>query len=190
MTDSAALPDEVRSLKRLVQVATRLNSTLDLRELLQLIIGTNKDLLRAEDSSLLLLDQETGELMFEVVTSDPTGDLMRHRIPRGKGIAGWVAEHAETVSIDETSQDPRFYDQVDKTVGSDTRSMLAVPLLLKTEVIGVMEAINKQNATAFSPADVELAEALASLASVAIDNARMYAKLADAVVMARLSYRL
>jgi GAF domain-containing protein len=61
---------------------------------------------------------------------------------------------------------------------------------LKTEVIGVMEAINKQNATAFSPADVELAEALASLASVAIDNARMYAKLADAVVMARLSYRL
>jgi GAF domain-containing protein len=190
MADSAALPDEVRALKRLVQVATRLNSTLDLRELLQLIIGTNKDLLHAEDSSLMLIDQETGDLMFEVVTSDPTGDLLHQRIPPGKGIAGWVVEHAQSVSATDIRQDPRFYDQVDKTVGSDTRSMLAVPLLLKTEVIGVIEAINKQTAPTFSPADVELAEALASLASVAIDNARMYAKLADAVVAARLSYRL
>ncbi|HEV7665611.1 MAG TPA: serine/threonine protein phosphatase, partial [Chloroflexota bacterium] len=79
MADSATLSDEVGTLKRLLQVATKLNSTLDLRELLQLIIGANKDLLHAEDSSLMLLDQETGELMFEVVTSDPTGELMRYR---------------------------------------------------------------------------------------------------------------
>jgi len=183
------LDDEVGALKQLLSVATQLNSTLNIQELLQLIISTTAELVGAEESSLLLVDQETGELIFHV-SSEETGKLVEQRIPAGQGVAGWVVEHAEPVSIEDPAHDERFYSGIDTAVGSQTRSLLAVPLVVKDRVLGALEAINKKNGGGFSQSDLERAEALASLASVAIDNTRMYAKLTDAVVTARMSYRL
>jgi GAF domain-containing protein len=183
------LGDEVDALKRLLAVATKLNSTLNLQELLQLIISTTRDLVGAEEGSLLLVDEDTGELIFHV-SSEETGRLVEQRIPAGQGVAGWVVEHAQSVSTDNPAGDARFYSGIDTAVGIKTKSLLAVPLVLKDRVIGAIEAINKQNAPGFSASDLERAEALASLASVAIDNTRMYAKLTEAVVTARLSYLL
>jgi sigma-B regulation protein RsbU (phosphoserine phosphatase) len=181
--------DDVQAFKELVRVATRLNSTLNIQELLQLIIVTLRNLVGAEEGSLLLLDPETGELTFHV-SSEQSGELIEQRIPAGRGIAGWVLEHGQSLAIDDAARDPRFYGRVDASMGKTTRSLLAVPLLLKDDVIGVVEAINKQGEATFTASDVERAEALASLAAVAVDNSRMYAKLTDAVVEARLSYRL
>jgi GAF domain-containing protein len=181
--------DEVGALKQLLTVATRLNSTLNIQELLQLIISTTAELVGAEEGSLLLVDEETGELVFNV-SSDETGKLVEQRIPAGQGVAGWVVEHGQAVLIDDPANDPRFYRGVDTAVGSTTQSLLAVPLVVKDRVLGALEAINKKNGGAFNASDLERAEALASLASVAIDNTRMYARLTEAVVTARLSYRL
>jgi sigma-B regulation protein RsbU (phosphoserine phosphatase) len=181
--------DEVEALKKLLAVATQLSSTLNIQELLQLIISTTTDLVGAEEGSLLLVDEETGELIFHV-SSEETGKLVEQRIPAGRGVAGWVVEHAQSASINDAASDPRFYGGIDTAVGSTTRNLLAVPLSVKDRVIGVLEAINKDNGGAFNESDLERAEALASLASVAIDNSRMYARLTEAVVSARLSYRL
>jgi phosphoserine phosphatase RsbU/P len=181
--------DEVGALKQLLTVATRLNSTLNIQELLQLIISTTAELVGAEEGSLLLVDEETGELVFNV-SSEETGKLVEQRIPAGQGVAGWVVEHGEPVLIDDPANDPRFYRGVDTAVGSTTQSLLAVPLVVKDRVLGALEAINKKNGRAFNASDLERAQALASLASVAIDNTRMYARLTEAVVTARLSYRL
>jgi sigma-B regulation protein RsbU (phosphoserine phosphatase) len=183
------LDDEVGALRQLLGVATQLNSTLNIQELLQLIISTAAELVGAEEGSLLLVDHETGELIFHV-SSEETGKLVERRIPAGQGVAGWVVEHGESASIDDPARDERFYSGIDTAVGNKTRSLLAVPLAVKDRVLGVLEAINKKSGNGFSPSDLERAEALASLASVAIDNAQMYAKLTDAVVTARMSYRL
>ncbi len=180
--------DEVEALKQLLAVATKLSSTLNIQELLQLIISTTTDLVGAEEGSLLLVDEDTGELIFHV-SSEETGKLVEQRIPAGRGVAGWVVEHAQSASINDAVHDPRFYGGIDTAVGSTTRNLLAVPLSVKDRVIGVLEAINKEDG-AFSDSDLERAEALASLASVAIDNSRMYARLTEAVVEARMSYRL
>jgi GAF domain-containing protein len=137
----------------------------------------------------LLVDEDTGELTFNV-SSEETGRLVEQRIPAGRGVAGWVVEHGQPLAIDDVSKDSRFYGGIDTAVGSTTKNLLAVPLMVKDRVIGVLEAINKRGGAAFSPSDVERAEALGSLASVAIDNSRMYARLTDAVVTARMSYRL
>ncbi len=75
-------------------------------------------------------------------------------------------------------------------IGFETRNLLATPMLVKDRAIGVVEVINKRGADGFTDADVELAGALAGLAATAIDNAAMYGRLADAVVTARMSYRL
>jgi GAF domain-containing protein len=181
--------DEVEALKMLLAVATKLSSTLNIQELLQLIISTTTELVEAEEGSLLLVDEDTGELIFHV-SSQEMGKLIEQRVPAGRGVAGWVVENAQPVTIADAGTDPSFYGGIDTAVGSETRNLLAVPLVVKDRVIGVLEAINKAKGAAFSESDLERAQALASLASVAIDNSRMYARLTEAVVTARLSYRL
>jgi GAF domain-containing protein len=181
------MPQTAEKLKRLVEVATQINSTLNLDELLQAIMQASTELLGAESSSLLLLDENTDELEFKVATGDP--ELVGVRMPSSKGIAGESLAKREPVVQDTVAGDSRHYGEVDKAAGSTTRNIVAVPLLLKDRTIGVLEAINRESAE-LSDEDMDIAKALASLAAVAIDNATMYARLADAVVAARMSYRI
>jgi GAF domain-containing protein len=182
------LDEEVRRLSRLVAIAEELNSTLKLDELLTLIMNSAAELLDAETSSLLLLDDETGELTVEVATGEPGPAVEKQRVPPGTGIAGWVVENDEPLVVDRPQEDARFYGGIDEKSGFETRNMLAVPLRTKERVIGAVEVINKR-AGGFAEKDVTLATALANQAATAIDNARLYARLADAVVTSRLSYR-
>ena len=182
--------DNDANFRKLVQVATKLNSTLNLDELLQLIMTSAADLLAAETSSLLLVDEKTSELVFEVVAGGPAQELAGMRVPSGQGIAGWALERREPVVVDDPANDSRFYREVGTSTGFETRNLVAVPLLVKDKAIGVVEVINKIGDQGFTPLDLDIAQALASFAAVAIDNASLYARLADAVVAARLSYRL
>jgi sigma-B regulation protein RsbU (phosphoserine phosphatase) len=184
------LDEELGTLNRLIQVTTLLNSTLNLSELLQLIMTSAAELLHAETSSLMLVDEDTNELTFEVATGQPGQEVIKYRVPPGQGIAGWVVQHGEPVVVDDPGQDSRFYDRLDKSTGFETKNLLAIPLQVKDRVIGVVEVINKLDGPKFTEKDLELATALTNQASVAIDNTRMYARLADAVVTSRLSYRL
>jgi GAF domain-containing protein len=182
------LDEEVGRLSRLVEIAAQLNSTLKLDELLSLIMNSAADLLGAETSSLLLLDDETGELTVEVATGEPASAVHKQRVPPGVGIAGWVVENGEALVVERPQEDARFYGGIDEKSGFETRNLLAVPLRTKERVIGAVEVINKREG-GFAEKDVTLATALANQAATAIDNARLYARLADAVVTSRLSYR-
>jgi GAF domain-containing protein len=173
----------------LVETSVRLNSLLNLPELLDAILESATGLLDAETSSLLLLDEETNELVFEVATGESEG-LREMRIPATQGIAGWVLQHDEPVIVGDVSTDQRFYSTVDQSSGFTTRSMLAVPLKIREHKIGVVEVINKNGEPGFNDRDREIATAFAAQAAIAIDNARLYRQLADAVVESRLSYRL
>lgn len=181
------MPQTTDKLKRLVSVATQLSSTLNLDELLDLIMRSAAELLEARSGSLLLLDDETGELEFKVATADP--ELVGQRIPGGEGIAGLAVSSGKPVVIGDASSDARVYREVDEAMGTATESLVAVPLVAKDKTLGVIEVMNKRSGQ-FDTEDEELASALASLAAIAIDNATMYAALADAVVTARMSYRL
>ena len=183
------LEHEVGTLNRLIEITGLLNSTLNVDELLALIMRSGADLLEAETTSLFLLDEDRNELEIAVATGAPAENVMRQRIPAGTGIAGWVVEHGEPAIVDDPSSDARFYGGIDEQSGFQTRNVLAVPLRTKDKVIGVVEIINKREG-GFSQDDVRVASALADQAGTAIDNARLYARLADAVVTSRMSYRL
>ena len=183
------LQAEVGEAKRLIEISTLLNSTLNLNELLRQIMAAAAELLHAESSSLLLVDEETGDLAFQVVTDDPDQAIENQRVPAGQGIAGWVASHGEPIVTDNPTADPRHYAGIDQVAGAATRSLIAVPLKVKELVIGVAEAINKEDAPGFSQHDLELATALASQAAVAINNARLYGRLTEAIVVSRMAYR-
>src|ERR1700726_4583917 len=81
------LEDQVGTLKRLIEISTMLSSTLNVSELLQYIIASAAELLRSETASLMLVDEETGELTFEVATGQPGEEVVKQRIPAGQGIA-------------------------------------------------------------------------------------------------------
>lgn len=183
------LIDESGRFRRLVEVGAMLNSTLNLNELLEQILRSATDLLRAESASLLLLDESTDELRFAVLAGDAPMVLADQRLSSGRGIAGWALAERKSAVVDDPKTDARFYAGVDETSAFDTRNLVAVPLLVKDRAIGVMEVLNKVGG-GFTKLDLEVAEALASFAAVAIDNATMYASLAEAVVTARMSYRL
>ena len=183
------LDAEVAKRDRLVEVAGLLSSTLKLEQLLVLITEAAAELLDAETSSLLLLDDETGELIVDIATGDIGRDVVQKRVPPGVGIAGWVVENGEPLVVNAPRDDPRFYGDIDAKSGFETKSIVAVPMRTKERVIGVLEVINKR-AGAFDEDDAKLTTALAGQAATAIDNARLYARLADAVLTSRLSYRL
>jgi GAF domain-containing protein len=179
------------ALARIIAITASLNSTLKLETLLDLVMTSAAELLDAEASSLLLVDEDTGELVFKVLARDDEEHLSGRRLPPGRGIAGWVVDNGEPVVIGNPGTDPRFYAGIDEATGVRTRSLLAVPLDVRSTVIGVVEVTNKRGDGArFTEQDVALAVALAHQAAIAIDNARLYAQLADAVVTARISYRL
>ncbi|WP_460363993.1 GAF domain-containing protein [Actinocorallia lasiicapitis] len=182
--------EEGNARKRLVDIAVKLNSTLDTTKLLQLVMQMAAELLDAETASLLLVDRDSGDLVIEVATGTVGHKVMSRRIPAGEGIAGWTLTQREVAIIDDPRSDQRFFTEVGKAIQFETRNLLAVPLLVKDRAVGVIEVLNKRGEAAFTSWDAELATAFAALAALAVDNATMYAQLSDAVLTARMSYRL
>jgi len=170
---------ESEKLGTTIEIGFIVNSTLDLAQVLALIMGHANRVTNSIASTLMLLDDKTGELVFSVPTG-PKGDRLTDiRLPSGKGIAGWVAEHEEPALVPDAREDPRFYPEIDKISGFETKSILCVPLKAKTKLIGVLEAINKADGTSFTEEDTLLLNIFAYQAAMAIENARLYGELKD-----------
>jgi GAF domain-containing protein len=184
------LGEERRARRALVEASVRLNSLLSLPELLAATMTTASGMMNAETSSILVLDEAGKELTFAVATGKAGESVTQMRVPADQGIAGWVLKHGKAAIVNDVKKDRRFYAQIDRGSGFSTKSILAVPLRIRDRAIGVVEVINKRGGAGFTERDEETAGALAAQAAVAIENARLYQKLADAVVESRMSYRL
>jgi HD-GYP domain-containing protein (c-di-GMP phosphodiesterase class II) len=170
---------KVERLGVLMDASIHVTSTLDLEEVLDLIMSQAKEVLYAEASSIFLIDENKKELYFISATGTGGRKAKRVRVPWGKGIVGWVAETGETLLVPNVLKDKRFYKRVDEETDFVTKSILAVPLVVKGRVVGVAEVLNKRGDESFAQEDVELFEAFARHAAVAVDNARLYAELEE-----------
>ncbi|MGD1995198.1 MAG: SpoIIE family protein phosphatase [Anaerolineae bacterium] len=159
---------------RIIELNHHLNSVLELAPLLQLIIDAACELTDTERSSILLVDQETGDLYFEAATVEEKQELQRFLVPMDTSIAGWVVQHNEPLVIRDAQEDERLFKRVDADLGFTTRSLIAVPLSVKGQVIGVLNALNKAEGQSFDEDDANLLAILATQAAVAIENARLY----------------
>ena len=166
-----------RTVKALRDVGLALGSTLDLDQLLELILGKIAELLEADRATLYLLDEQRGRLLSRIIIGDEARSI---ELPLGAGIAGQVAKYGQTIRIKDAYRDRRFSRSWDDVTGYRTRSILAAPM--KNHVgrtIGVIQVLNKR-ATAsgqfdeFSLHDEELLTALATQAAVSIDNSRLF----------------
>ena len=163
----------------IIEISSIVNSTLNLVEVLGLIMRHANRVTNSVASTLMLIDDKTGELVFSIPTGPKADKLTDIRIPRGKGIAGWVAEHEQPVLVPNAQEDSRFYPRIDKISGLETKSILCVPVKAKTKLIGVLEVINKDDGTSFAEEDALFLSIFASQAATAIENARLYVELKD-----------
>ena len=125
-------------------------------------------------STLFLLDEQTGELVFRTPTGPMADKLTDQRIKKGEGIAGWVVDHSETAIVADAKEDSRFFSGIDESTGFQTKSVLCVPLLLKGKPIGALEAINKADGSHFTEKDALMLSTFAEQTVMAIENARLH----------------
>jgi len=168
---SAVINDTGLALE-LFSIAGSLNSTPDLDFLLEKIGTAAERLLDSETSSIMLVTEDKKSLYFKVAGGDAGAALKKMTLPIGKGIAGWVAKEGKPEVVVDATKDERFAGQFDKASGFITRSLLAVPMFFRGELVGVAEVLNKRHGT-YTPQDVGLLSSLANLASVAITNTKI-----------------
>jgi signal transduction histidine kinase len=180
MPDQPGTLARTEQLERLLEISRSLASNLDLPSLLQNIVEAACQLTGSEGASILLYDANLGRLRFEAIPAFQEEDLRGINVPIDNSVAGWIFKNSKPLIINAAQHDPRIYREVDRRVHFDTRSILGVPLLIKREPIGVLEAVNKLGNGDYTEADLDTLGALAGPAAIAIENARLLAKLQQA----------
>lgn len=164
------------------EIGKALASSLDLKEILSIVMVKISELLRPKNWSLLLVDEEKSEMRFEIavgVGSDKIKDL---RLKVGEGIAGWVAKERRPVLVPDVSKDPRFSKKADDASKFVTKSVVCVPLVNHGKCYGVIELINKVESGNFGDEDLLILTTIADYTAIAIENAIFFNRVQELTV--------
>ncbi len=173
--DSSARENDM--LMACLEIGKLLTSTWELGEILALIMHKISNLIKAHNWSLLLVDSDTRELVFEIVVGEMSSVLKGRRLAPGAGIAGYVAETGVLVIAARVAEDPRFNRQIDHMTGFSTRSIICLPLKVHEKVVGVIEIVNAENVENFEKNDLPILNILADYAAISIENSQYYARI-------------
>jgi GAF domain-containing protein len=139
------------------------------RALLQSIVDVARAIFKAKASSILLLDEETDELVFEAAADEASEELIGKRFPSSTGIAGFVLVSRQPLVIEDVLTDPRFSRETAESTGFVPKGLMAVPLLHEERVLGVLEVLDRPQDTKFTLAEMGLLGLFANQAAIALD---------------------
>ena len=157
-------------LARLLEVTRALSTMVDLETYLRTILSAAAELTESETASLMEYDEVTRELYFKYVPWFHRDAISSARIPLNESAAGWVFLNVKPLIINDVKNDTRHYSKIDELAGFSTRSLLSVPLLLHGRPVGVFEVFNRQSNSYYTEEDIAILEALAALATTAMQN--------------------
>lgn len=161
----------VAELSTVVEATKRLNSTLDLGELINIILQLATRQTAADRGTVFLFDRERNEIWSLVGLGLEQHEI---RLPASRGIAGWVAREGRTVNLEDAYADPRFEPEVDRRLGYRTRTLLCLPIRNKDgEIVGVLQLLNKRGGR-FTRDDEHFLEALSDHVALALENAQLH----------------
>ena len=173
-----ALRQRNRELAALNETSRTVTSSLDLDEVLAAAMQGVREILQVEVGSLILVDEELGELVFRKTLSPQQSWVTGRSFRPGEGIVGHVVATGTPHLVNDVSQDPFFLPRVDAITGLEARAILCVPLFVRDRTVGAIEVINKPSG-AFTEADLDLLQTIAGAVAVAVENAQLYTELAD-----------
>lgn len=175
-----------REFSVLNQVCQTIISSLDLDDILLKVLEEAQNLLDVFACSIWLVDEASGELICRQ-TTDPQSEILRGwRLSEGQGIADWVIRHGESLIVPDAQHDERHFNGIDQKTGIFIRSILSVPLLFKSAVIGIIQVVDTEP-NRFEKRDLNLMESLAASASIAIRNVRLFDDLQSQIKMRKES---
>ena len=167
---------ERRKLAALEQVASALGATLDLDELLEVVVPRISQAMDAERSTVYLLDRDTGDLTAKVAQGESYREI---RLAPGEGLAGAVTRTGEPLNVQDAYRDVRFNGEWDRKTGFRTRAAVCVPMKNRHgRIIGVVQALNKREGT-FSLDDETMLGALATQVAVAVENSKLFLSMVE-----------
>jgi signal transduction histidine kinase len=149
-----------------------MNSTLELKPLLDYIMDAAAEIVDAEAASIMLQDEHTDDLRFAAANGDDSQGLIGMVVPIEGSIAGLIVAENRAIIISDVAHDPRHFKNVDQRIAFETRDILGVPMRRREALIGVLEVLNKRQGH-FNDEDLRHITILASQAAVAIENARL-----------------
>jgi signal transduction histidine kinase len=168
------LQEEKNRLATTHQIATEVSSTLDLDVLLNTSLQLLAGITDAEHASIMLVEQPDSSLLFTRailgVPENPSGYI---RFPIGMGVAGWVAQHRESVLIDDVALDERWISPPGGSPRKREGAMLAVPLVVQGEILGVMTLSHRQPRF-FHEGHLRVVSACAGAVAIGINNANLF----------------
>ncbi|MBN1966749.1 MAG: GAF domain-containing protein, partial [Anaerolineae bacterium] len=180
--------ERARQLSAINAISSQLAAELgNVDRLLRLITENAVQILGAEAGSLLLVDEETEDLIFHVVVGGAGEGLIGTRIPAGSGLVGATVQRGEPIIVNDPARDSRWFGDVRPAVqdggtggngredsGFRSNAILSVPLLVQGRAIGVLQTINKRDGSIFVTEDADLLATFAGQAAIAIENARLF----------------
>jgi two-component system, NtrC family, sensor histidine kinase KinB len=165
-------------LNTLNDIATTVTSSIDTHEVYRLVVQKLNEYFKVDAGSLLLGDDDTGDLVFVMTLEGGEEKLAGVRVPPGQGVVGHVVTTRHWEIVHDAQSDPRFYGKVSEDVGYLTRSILCVPMIVKGKVIGAIELLNKLDGQ-FAEEEAERLMRMAAFIGVAIQNAHLFQQVAD-----------
>ena len=173
------LRQKEKELYSILKIGQALSSTLNIDDLLNLVMKEITFLMNADRSTLYLVDRRKKEIWSKIALKAEVKEI---RQKFGKGISGYVAETGRKINIPDAYQDSRFDPSTDKRTGYRTRSILCIPVWeplsmgKKAKLMAVIQVLNKKTGT-FTQEDEGILEAIGSEVSIALANARLYEQL-------------
>jgi putative nucleotidyltransferase with HDIG domain len=172
---AAELEHRLYEQQTLLELGLALAETLEPQRVLALALEKAEEFCAAETSSIWELDETSGELFFRVVRGRAALEIADVRVRIGEGIVGSVALSGVAERVDEVAADPRWRGEISPDFG--TRTMLAVPLVSRGRVVGVLQLINARGGGCFGDDDLRRMRLFAGPLAHALENARLYARL-------------
>ena len=179
--------ERIDHLERLLEVVRGLTTAPDLESFLQTVINEATELTDSELSSILEYDEAAEELRFLAMHWFQRDLLRPVGVPLEGSAAGWVFRRGQPLIIQDVRVDQRHFKVVDRVTKHITHSLVAVPLIVRGEVVGVLEALNKKDNAHYTEEDLTILETLAALAAQAIQSVSLQRKVrATSIELAEL----
>jgi diguanylate cyclase (GGDEF)-like protein len=159
-----------------------LTSSRDINDVLVTIVKRVKDMTEAKAWSIILADEESGELVFEKSSGTAKKSIKKLRLKPGEGIAGWVAKRGVPLVVSDVGKDKRFSKRIDEQSGFRTNSVMCAPIISKGKTLGVLEVINKKDGKAFTGEDLDLLMKLVDQAALAVEKISLHQKLEELAI--------
>ena len=168
--------ERIDHLERLLEVVRGLTTAPDLDSFLQSIISEATELTNSEIASILEYDETAEELRFLSMQWFQRDVLRPIGVPLNESAAGWAYRKGQPLIIQDVKADQRHFKVIDRVTNHVTHSLAAVPLMVRGEVVGVLEVLNKKDDAHYTEEDIAILATLGALAAQAMRNATLQRK--------------